>query len=406
MKKIIVLLVIVLFLTPCSYAEEVIKNDVDNSQKSNIAKPIADTQKTDLSKKEEIQKKDKKEQKTDALSQPKEEVKVQQKKNVEKTSAPKKEEVAPSKKEEKVKEVAQKTEDKKVAEAQKKSEKDKIDEILTKKGFLNKNKKSNSKMTYYDEIKIAFQKHYEYSSKYNLEGLKDLYADNYTNADGFSKEVYFKLVEKTWKSYPNIKYKLKLKNIEIAQNFAVVHVEENAIATTTAKNNDIKDIGTLDSFADSVYYLERIGGKWLIISDAVLFEQTNLKYGSARFASTSLSAPTQVKAGSQYTATLKITPPKDSFVVASIGRENITYPQSVAQEVFRKLPESNILERVFTANTKNINEYAVASYGITKAEIKNGKELKIYVTGLGFVMYRVNVIPKNNFVKVEDEKTK
>ena len=66
-----------------------------------------------------------------------------------------------------------------------------------------------------------------------------------------------------------------------------------------------------------------------------------------------------------------------------------------------------ILERVFKSNGQNINEYAVASFGITKAEIKNGTELKIYVTGLGFVMSRVNVIPKNEFIKVaENEKTK
>ncbi|MCQ2789240.1 MAG: hypothetical protein MJ229_02570 [bacterium] len=402
MKKIIISLIIVLFLSPCSQAEEAVKDNADNSKNNN---PVVNTQKIDTSK-NEILKDNSKEQKSKDVSQPKEDVKVQPKKNVKKTSTHKKEKVAPSKKEEKIKSENKKTEDKKALEEQKKAEKAKIDEILIKKGFLNKNKKSNLKVTYYDEIKYAFQKHYECSSKYDLEGLKELYADNYTNVDGFSKEVYFKLVEKTWKSYPNIKYKLKIKNIEIAQDFAVVHVEEQAIATTSSKTKEVKDIGTLESYADSIYYLERIGGKWLIISDTVLFEQTNLKYGSARFASTSLAAPTQVKAGSQYTATLKIVPPKDSFVVASIGRENITYPQSVAQEVFRKLPESNILERVFTANTKNINEYAVASYGITKAEIKNGKELKVYVTGLGFVMYRVNVIPKNNFVKVEDEKTK
>jgi len=62
---------------------------------------------------------------------------------------------------------------------------------------------------------------------------------------------------------------------------------------------------------------------------------------------------------------------------------------------------------LFTYNDKNINEYAVASFGITKAEVKNGREIKIYVTGLGFLMSRVNVIPNNEFVKIaKKEKAK
>ncbi len=36
-----------------------------------------------------------------------------------------------------------------------------------------------------------------------------------------------------------------------------------------------------------------------------------------------------------------------------------------------------------------------ASFGITRAEINKGTEIKIYVTGLGYVMSRINVIPKN-----------
>jgi hypothetical protein len=74
----------------------------------------------------------------------------------------------------------------------------------------------------------------------------------------------------------------------------------------------------------------------------------------------------------------------------------------LAEEVFRKLPDDGALERVFKSNDKNINEYAVASFGITKARIINQSELKILVTGLGFAMSRVNVIPKNEFIKVAD----
>lgn len=276
--------------------------------------------------------------------------------------------------------------------------------ILTRKGFFERPTKPCSNP--YEEIKRTFDLHYKYSNSYNYDGLKGLYADNYVNADGFNKDIYFSLIKKTWDSYPDIKYKLSIKNIKINDNTAVVDVDEFATATTNGTSSIVQEKGLLESFSESTYYLENINNKWLVTSDTINYEKTYLRYGSAKYTDINLSAPSQILAGTDYTASLKVIPPKDSFIIASIGKENITHPQVVSDEVFRKMPTSGILERMFTSNKKNINEYAVASLGITKAEIKDGKELKIYVTGLGFLMLRVNVIPKNNYIKVENEKTK
>ena len=234
-----------------------------------------------------------------------------------------------------------------------------------------------------------------------------MWTENYVNTDGLNKELYFDLIQKTWASYPDIKYKIEIKNIEINGNIAIAQVSESATATTNSKSGVVNEKGLLESISNCVYYLEKINNEWLLTSDHIIFEKTFLRYGSARNIQIYLNAPCQIKANTQYTASLNIEQPKDSIVIASIGRENITFPQTVAEETFRKLPEDGLLERVFTSNDKNINEYAVASFGITKAEISNGTEIKIYVTGLGFVMSRVNVIPKNEFIKVaKDEKTK
>ena len=54
------------------------------------------------------------------------------------------------------------------------------------------------------------------------------------------------------------------------------------------------------------------------------------------------------------------------------------------------------------ANTDNLNEYAVASLAISKAKNVQDTTFRVYLAGLACVMKRVNVIPKNNFVKVED----
>lgn len=277
--------------------------------------------------------------------------------------------------------------------------------LLTKNGFFDTPQKQSVFYNSEDEVRKSMCLHLKYSNTYAFDGLKALYSDDYTNADGINKEIYFDLIKKTWESYPDIKYKMDIKNIDVNGNSAIVQVEETATATTNSKSGVVGERGLLESNSTSVYHLGKTNGEWLIVSDYVISEKTFLRYGAAKTVAIELDAPYQIPANTQYSALLKIEPPRDSLVIASIGRENITYPQSVAEEIFRKLPEDGVLERVFKSNNKNINEYAVASFGITKAEIKNGSEIKIYVTGLGFVMSRVNVVPKNDYVKVvKDEK--
>lgn len=274
--------------------------------------------------------------------------------------------------------------------------------LLTKKGFFDAPQQSTYTNPYI-EVRKALCNHLRYANSYNLNGLKSLYADNYINADGLSKDIYFDLIKKTWESYPDINYIMEIKNIQFDANNAVAQVVENAIASTSAKSGIMNEKGILQSSSSSVYYFEKINNKWLITSDHIIAEKTFLRYGVANDVKIDLIAPNQIPADTQYTASLNIQVPKDSLVIASVGKENITYPQVLAEEIFRKLPDDGVLERVFKSNNKNINEYAVASFGITKAKIINQSELKIIVTGLGFAMSRVNVIPKNEFVKVAKE---
>lgn len=271
--------------------------------------------------------------------------------------------------------------------------------LLTKKGFFDKPVANSVSLNACDDIRKTIYSHLKYANTYNYEGLKSLYADTYSSSDGINKEIYFDLVKKTWESYPDIKYKININNIEVNGTKAIAQVRESAVGTTNSKSGVVDQKGLLESISNSVYYFEKINNEWLINSDYVISEKTFLRYGSAKEISIELDAPNQIPAGTPYTATLKMEYPKDTLIIASIGQESITYPQTTADEVFRKLPEDGLLERMFKSNQKNINEYAVASFGVTKAEIKKGAEIKIYVTGLGFVMSRVNVIPKNELVK-------
>lgn len=275
--------------------------------------------------------------------------------------------------------------------------------ILTKKGFFDR--VSTNFSNPYDSIKKILSCHLKFANKQDFEGLMSLYSEDFVNADGLNRDLYFDLIKKTWASYPDIKYKMSIKNVQVTGKTATAQVNEYAVATTDAKSGMLEGKGLLKSQSSSVYYFKCERGRWKIISDYIVYEKTYLGYGDAKTVSVELDAPNQILAGSEYTATLNMNIPKDTLVIASIGQEKITYPQTPAPEIFRKMSSEGILERIFTANADSINEYNVASFGMTKAEIKDGAEIKIYITGLGFMMSRVNVIPFNNYITPEDEQT-
>ncbi len=257
------------------------------------------------------------------------------------------------------------------------------------------------------EIRNTIKMQSEYTKKYDKEGLLSLYSDNYYNADGFDKTIYSDLIDKTWKMYPDIKYKTVIQKIDIVGNTAIVYVTEYAKATAKEKVNENDVNGSLSSESNCIYYLEKVGNKWLITSDSITNEKTVLTYGEANQIQMDLIVPQIVNAGKEYTATLSIKLNKPGMIaIASIGQEKITYPQINAEEVFRKLPKDGMLERVFKANKNNFNEYTVASVGITRANVAKNNEIKLMVTGLGYVITRTNIIPTKDFSKVKQNDTK
>lgn len=258
----------------------------------------------------------------------------------------------------------------------------------------------------YNDVKSVIDQQTVYTNKYDLEGLSTLYSKDFVNSDGFNKEVYFKLIKDTWETYPDIIYKTHIQNIEFSDNYATVTVDEVAIATSKEVVGEISVIGELYSTSKCVYFLEKQGAKWVINSEKIIDETSTLKYGDARYSKIELNTPKQIGTNQDYTATLKVGAPKDCVVIASINKENIVYPQTKSDVAFRRLAEDNILERVFRSNSNNVNEYTVASIGITRAENYPQDQVRIYMGGLAFIMTRVNVVPENKFIKMEDESKK
>lgn len=257
----------------------------------------------------------------------------------------------------------------------------------------------------YNEIKNVIQKQDEYANKKDLTNLLNLYSEKFLNSDGFNKKSYTKLIEETWQTYPDIFYKTEIKNIEFTDNYATVFVNETAIATSKEQIGEFETVGELLSTAKCVYHLEKQGSNWLISSERIIEENTSLKYGEARYINIELYAPKQIGTNTFYTATLKVDAPESTTLVGSISREKIVYPQSKSEDAFRHISDGT-LERVFKSNSDNVNEYAVASVGITHAEDYDEEKIRVYMSGIAFVMTRINVVPENKFINIEDKKGK
>ncbi len=241
------------------------------------------------------------------------------------------------------------------------------------------------------EIKSLLNSQVRYANRTNFDKFIATYDKDYKNADGFNLETYATLVKDIWRTYDKIKYDIKIKDIAVNNNCATVKVEEYSYADIPVSE---KMDGVLKSEADSIYYLKKIDGEWKVSSDSVITENTSMLYGDAIGLDIKLVAPTEIPANTEYTASLEFTPPEDTIAIASIASDKVEYPQKQAKEVFRKLPEDNILERIFISNSDNVNEYIVASIGLTKADISD-LSIKLSLTGFGYQITRVNVIPKN-----------
>lgn len=241
------------------------------------------------------------------------------------------------------------------------------------------------------EIKSLLNSQIRYANHTNLKKFISTYDKDYVNCDGLNLESYSALVKDIWETYDNIEYGLEIKDITINEDTAKVEVIEKSYADIPTA--DMK--GVLTSNADSIYYLKKIDGKWKVSSDKILSETTSMLYGKAQELDIKLTAPKEINANTEYTASLEFVPPKDTIAIASIAMDKVEYPQKEVKEVYRKFPEDNILERLFVSNSDNANEYVVAFIGLTKPDICD-LNITLTITGFAYKITRVNVIPLNN----------
>lgn len=238
-------------------------------------------------------------------------------------------------------------------------------------------------------VKRVIATQFKYANKTDFNKFISTFDKDYVNSDGFDLDIYKTLVQDIWSTYKNLKYDYKIKKITVENDNATVNLIEYTTANLALTKNYT---GELNSQSDSIYYLKKIKGKWKVVSDAVADETTNMLYGAAKDLDIKLTVPNNVEANTEYTASLEFATPKGMVAIASIAADKVEYPQPKTKEVFRAMPEDNILERLFTANNDNSNEYVIASIGLTETSVCD-LSIKMSLTGFGYVIKRVNVIP-------------
>jgi hypothetical protein len=254
------------------------------------------------------------------------------------------------------------------------------------------------------QIKQLFKVHEQFANKHDIVGLKTLYSDNYINNDGFNKDIYFKSVEDTWDQCKDLTYNSKIISVEIKGNNADVSMEETAIGTVYDKVDKFSVTGEIHAKSTSIYHLVKLNGRWVISGETMLSDESALLYGDARFMNIELIAPAQVGSGETYTTIVTADADENTVIVGSLEHDPVVYPSGVPNGPLRTMQKTYILERFIKANTDNINEYAVASLAISKSTSNKFGGTKVYMAGVACLMKRVNVIPKNNFAKLEDKK--
>lgn len=241
-------------------------------------------------------------------------------------------------------------------------------------------------------VKNVINSQIKYANKGNFDKFISTYDSGYVNADGFNLNTYSKMVKEIWSSYNGLKYGIKIKNITIEKDNAIAEVTEYTNADLSLSKTYT---GKLNSESESIYYLHKIDGKWKVYSDSIIDETTTMLYGEAKDLDIKLSVPVIVEPETEYTASLEFDTPKNTLAIASITSEKVEYPQKQSKEVFRAMPEDHILERLFTSNNENLNEYIIASIGLTQTDVCD-LSIKMSLAGFGYVVRRVNVIqPKN-----------
>lgn len=242
------------------------------------------------------------------------------------------------------------------------------------------------------QLNVFLAKYFQAQEDKDIKALKELYSDRYLSGDRLGRDEVMKLVQESWNLTDDLQYSNEIQNIRFDSGFAAVEINENLVGTTKTKSDITNDNGLVESSTRTVFYLQKYGKGWKIVSDKTIYEETSIKYGNAKDLSIDINAPEQVFSNVSYGIALQTEIPPDTFALGSINNEPLIYPRKKTEEIFKQVPSDvNLLERVVKANSEALNELAVASVSYCKVKKGSFTLPEIEVEGTAVLLKRVNV---------------
>ncbi len=233
------------------------------------------------------------------------------------------------------------------------------------------------------------------SNSHDMDSVLKHYSARFTSGDNLPLSDVQKLIQDTWKTYPDIHYDSKTLEIRFNGDWATVESLDSAKASVKTDEAVMNATGKMESSSRGLLFLHRIGKTWEIQSDFTVYENAFIAYGEAQKLKVNLSAPDLVFSGEPYTAKIDVDLLPGNVVISSITKESLQYPQTSPKERFRSLSDRhNSLERVFQANQTNHNEMVTATIGLTEVGQDAEERPTIRFTGVATLVKRVNVLPR------------
>ena len=242
-------------------------------------------------------------------------------------------------------------------------------------------------------------------NKHNLTALKQVYSDDFVNADGYNKTQLFNLISQTLSNYPDIQNTYEIADIIPGDNFATIFLNQTVSATTKENSKITNDKGEYNAKLKMVMYLKKYNNKWKIYSEDVNYESSTLAFGSAKGVEAEVNAPQKVLANTDYCAGFSVDVPEGYNAIASVNVTQLVDNYKMTSESYRQIEkDKQSLERVIKANNDGNNEAVMVSIGFTKQENDMFKKPKIELSGLLILFQRVDIIPANSNLKTTESK--
>ncbi|MDJ0901285.1 MAG: nuclear transport factor 2 family protein [Xenococcus sp. MO_188.B8] len=175
--------------------------------------------------------------------------------------------------------------------------------------------RAESPETIPNELKETISEIEEAANEQDLSKLMNYYNANFTHSDGLTFDLMTQALEKTWSTYPQLKYRTTIKSWERKGDNLVVE-------TVTRMNGAQKDQGRNIRLVSTVRSRQFFQDEQ-IVRQEIISEQTELKTGSQPPAIRAI-APEIVKVGEKYNFDVIVTEPLKNNVLLGAALEERT----------------------------------------------------------------------------------